>query len=114
MRAFAAADIFLHPSWHDAFGFVVLEAMGAGLPPLTSPWTGASMLVDEGRSGFVVDPADTGTIYRRLRELSEPGVRRRMGAEARRIAEGYGEEANFERVEEVCAVAADRKEGPVR
>lgn len=114
MRAFAAADVFLHPSWHDAFGFVVLEAMGAGLPPLTSPWTGAAMLVDEGRAGFVVDPADTGTIYRRLRELSDPALRSRMGAEARRIAERYGEEANFARVEEVCRIAADRQDGPIR
>lgn len=114
MRAFAAADVFLHPSWHDAFGFVVLEAMGAGLPPLTSPWAGASMLVDEGRAGFVVDPADTGTIYRRLRELSDAGVRGRMGREARRVAERYGEEVNFEQVEAVCALAADRQDGPIR
>jgi UDP-glucose:(heptosyl)LPS alpha-1,3-glucosyltransferase len=114
IRAYAAADLFLHPSWHDAFGFVVLEAMGAGLPPLTSPWAGAAMLVDEGRAGFVVDPADTGTIYRRLRELSDPGLRNRMGAEARRIAERYGEEANFARVEEVCRIAADRQDGPIR
>lgn len=114
IRAFAAADVFLHPSWHDAFGFVVLEAMGVGLPPLTSPWAGAAMVVDEGRAGFVVDPADTGTVYRRLRELAEPGLRARMGAEARRIAEAHGEELNFTRVEEVCRVAAGRQEGPIR
>ncbi len=114
MRAYAAADVFLHPSWHDSFGFVVLEAMGAGLPPLTSPWAGASMLVDEGRAGFVVDPADAGTVYRRLRELADGDLRRRMGAEARRIAERYGEEANFAQVEKVCRIAAGRQEGPVR
>jgi len=114
MRAFGAADVFLHPSWHDAFGFVVLEAMAAGLPPLTSPWAGAAMVVDEGRAGFVVDPADTGTVYRRLRELAEPGLRARTGAEARRIAEGYSEKANFSRVEEVCGIAAERQEGPIR
>ena len=115
IRAFAAADVFMHPSMHDAFGFVVLEAMGAGLPPLTSPWAGAAQLVEEGGSGYVVDPADTETIFRRLRELADPSVRARMGAEARRTAEAYGEEDNFLRVEAVCRIAAERQEGrPVR
>ena len=114
IRAFAAADVFMHPSMHDAFGFVVLEAMAAGLPPLTSPSTGAAQLVEDGRSGFVVDPADEGTIFRRLRELTDPSVRVRMGAEARWTAERHSEEANFAEVEEVMRIAASRQEGPVR
>jgi glycosyltransferase involved in cell wall biosynthesis len=114
IRAFGAADLFMHPSMHDAFGFVVLEAMAAGLPPLTSPWAGAAQLVEEGRSGFVVDPVDEGTIFRRLRELADPSVRARMGAEARRTAARYGEESNFAAVEEVFRIATSRQEGPIR
>jgi UDP-glucose:(heptosyl)LPS alpha-1,3-glucosyltransferase len=114
LRAFAAADVFMHPSTHDAFGFVVLEAMATGLPPLTSPWAGAAEVVDDGRSGFVVDPGDEDSMFRRLTELTDPSARARMGAEARRSAERYDEDANFARVEEVFRIAAARQEGPVR
>ncbi|MEJ2539766.1 MAG: glycosyltransferase family 4 protein, partial [Gemmatimonadota bacterium] len=114
MQADAAADVFLHPAWHDAIANVVLEAMAAGLPPLTSPWVGAGMFLGEGRAGFVVDPSDTGTLHRRLRELADPSAAARMGAEARRIIEDYGEDAAFARVEEVCRIAADRQDGPIR
>ena len=114
IRAFAAADVFMHLSMHDAFGFVVLEAMAAELTPLTTPWAGAAQVLEDGRSGFVVDPGDEGTIFRRLRELADPSVRARMGAEARRTAERYGEATNFAAVEEVFRIAAGRQKGPVR
>lgn len=113
MRAFAAADVFLHLSWHDAFGFVVLEAMAAGLPPLTTPWAGASMLVEEGRSGLLVDPDDGESVHRALQDLMEPAARRDMGRRAREIAEAHSEEVNFRRVEAVCREAARRWPGPV-
>jgi UDP-glucose:(heptosyl)LPS alpha-1,3-glucosyltransferase len=114
IRAFAAADAFLHLSWHDAFGFVVLEAMATGLPPLTTPWAGASMLVEHGVNGLVADPADDGAVYRALRALLENGEAARMGEAARATAEQYTEERNFRGVLEVMRTAAERTGAPVR
>ncbi len=114
LRAYAAADIFLHPSWHDAFGFVVLEAMACGLPVVTTPFTGAAMVIEDGVSGRVVDPSDAGMIHRYLHDLTDPDARRHMGDSARDVAETHDEAENFRAVERVCRIAAGRGEGPVR
>jgi glycosyltransferase involved in cell wall biosynthesis len=113
IRAFAAADVLLFPSWHDAFGFVILEAMACGIPVITTSYAGGSEIIENGVSGFVVDPEEPEEARARLRELAEPGRRAAMGAEARAVAEEHDEESNFRRVEEVFRVAAEGGRGPV-
>ena len=46
IEQYAAADALVHPSYHDGFGFVVLEAMACGLPAVVSREAGASEIVD--------------------------------------------------------------------
>jgi UDP-glucose:(heptosyl)LPS alpha-1,3-glucosyltransferase len=113
IRAFAASDVLLFPSWHDAFGFVILEAMACGIPVITTPFAGGSEVMEDGVSGFVVNPRDPEEARARLRELGEPDRRAAVGAEARAAAEGHGEESNFRRVEEVFRVAAEHGRAPV-
>jgi glycosyltransferase involved in cell wall biosynthesis len=97
---YAAADIFAMPSFDDTFGMVLLEAAAAGLPLVASPFAGASLeLVEEGRSGFLIEPDDTFAWAHALRELvRDPGMRRRFGMRAhaltlsrtpRQAADGY-------------------------
>jgi glycosyltransferase involved in cell wall biosynthesis len=54
---FAASDLFVLPSRHDGWGVVVNEALGSGLPLITSDRVGARDLVEDGRNGFIV-PAE--------------------------------------------------------
>lgn len=113
MRAFAAADVFLHLSWHDSFGFVVLEAMAAGLPVVTTRYAGASELLEHGTSGLLVDPGTPTEVRDGVRRLLDPDLRRRMGAAAAAAASGHPEEGNFEAVLEVLGTARARARGPV-
>lgn len=113
IRAFAAADVLLFPSWHDAFGFVILEAMACGLPVITTPYAGGSEVLANGVSGFVIDPEKPEEIRASLREMAQPDRRAAMGAEARNAAEEHGEESNFRRVEEVFRLAAEGGRGPI-
>jgi glycosyltransferase involved in cell wall biosynthesis len=113
IKAFAAADLLLFPSWHDAFGFVILEAMACGLPVITTPYAGASEIIEDGVSGFIVDPEEPGEVDDRLRLLADSGVRKELGEEARLTAEQYSEEKNFRRVEEILIEAAKRQKGPI-
>jgi UDP-glucose:(heptosyl)LPS alpha-1,3-glucosyltransferase len=49
-----AADVLLHPSYHENTGTAILEAMVAGLPVLTVAACGYAHYVEEASAGFVV------------------------------------------------------------
>ncbi len=111
MQAYAAADALMHLSWHDSFGFVVLEAMACGLPVITTPWVGAAEHITHGESGFVVDPGDDAAILSAVDALRSAAYREQLGAAAVLRAAPLTEQHNFEQVEAVFRVAAAR--GPV-
>ncbi len=87
--AFASADLFVMPSQTETLGFVVLEAMSAGLPVVAAPGGGIPDLVREGETGRLVDPTDAKRFADAIRGLLEDDDRRlRHAAAARRFAEG--------------------------
>jgi glycosyltransferase involved in cell wall biosynthesis len=61
-----AGDIFVLPSLAEGFGHVVLQAMAAGLPVLTTPNTCGPDVVREGVDGFIVPVRDSDAIAARL------------------------------------------------
>jgi len=58
--AFAAAiDVLLHPTWRDACGLVVLEALAAGTPVVTTSQAGAAeAVVSQAQGAVLPDPGD--------------------------------------------------------
>ena len=57
---YSSSDVFILPTREDCFGLVILEAMCASLPVISSKYAdGAFDLVTEGESGYIVDPEDT-------------------------------------------------------
>jgi glycosyltransferase involved in cell wall biosynthesis len=79
------ADIFVLPSLEDSYGLVVLEAMAAGLPVVTTTHTGASELLTHGVEGLVVPAGDVGALVDAVQWLARDPVRRQaMGEAARR------------------------------
>ena len=56
---YAAADLYVGPSLEDSFGLPILEAMACGLPVIASANAGASELIRDGETGFILrDPQD--------------------------------------------------------
>ncbi len=55
---FAAADLFLLPTWYDPFSNACLEALSAGLPVITTTANGFSEIIQSGVHGDVVEPGD--------------------------------------------------------
>ena len=52
---YSMCDIFVYPSFTDTFGFAIIEAMGFGLPVVSASGHSRRELIEEGKTGFVVD-----------------------------------------------------------
>jgi glycosyltransferase involved in cell wall biosynthesis len=83
----AACDVACQVSrWQEAFGLTIAEAMAAG-KPLIGTRTGAiPELIDDGRSGHLVEPGDTQALAERILSLAQNARQRcEMGQIGRRI-----------------------------
>lgn len=67
---YRAADALALPSIDrtEAFGLVLLEALACGTPVVASRLPGVRTLVDEGRTGFLVEPGDALDLAAKLAE----------------------------------------------
>jgi UDP-glucose:(heptosyl)LPS alpha-1,3-glucosyltransferase len=69
-RYFAAADLFVLPTYYEAWGLVIVEALASGIPVLTSKLAGAAVAVQEPEAGLLLDnPKDPAEITQKLRQL---------------------------------------------
>lgn len=86
-RELSACTLLAHPTLEDNCPNVVLEAMAAGVPVVAGRVGGVPDLVDEGVTGFLVDPMNAHEIASAIAGLlDDPARGRSMGAEARRQA----------------------------
>jgi rhamnosyl/mannosyltransferase len=96
------ADLFILPASHasEAFGLVQVEAMAAGLPVVcTELGTGTSYVNVDGETGLVVPPRDPDALAGAINGLlTDPALRRRMGARATARAQEFALPAMVERV----------------
>ncbi|NBR64294.1 MAG: glycosyltransferase, partial [Verrucomicrobia bacterium] len=79
----AAADLVAMTSLYEGHALVPLEAMLCGRPVLAMKVDGVEDSVEDGVTGILIRPGDTGAFAARLAELArDPGLRRRLGDEA--------------------------------
>lgn len=89
-RSVASMDIFFNPSVTETFGNVTLEAMAAGVPVVAARASGAVGLVDDGLTGFLVEPCDIAAYADALSTLiSDRDCRERMGSSGNKKAADY-------------------------
>lgn len=95
---YARMDILLLPTRRDAFPRVVMEAMCHGIPVVATRVDGVPEMVEDGVTGFLVEPEDVEEFARSVeRLLQDESLRRQMGRAGRERAkklfspEAYGE-----------------------
>ncbi len=105
----AASDVLVLPSVREQFGAVVVEAMGCGVPPIAVDRFGPAEIVDDGQTGWLVEPDDEESLARAMAEaIGDPHERRRRADAAYAVArERYAWPAIAERLAVVLDGALD-------
>jgi glycosyltransferase involved in cell wall biosynthesis len=103
--AFSRADVFSMPTFYDceAFPLVLLESMANGLPIVATRWRGIPSMVDDGETGFLVEPHDVTAVADRLARLAgDAELRAQMGMAGReRFVRDYTLPVHIERMRRV-------------
>jgi glycosyltransferase involved in cell wall biosynthesis len=101
-RAMGSADLFLFPSYYEAFSLATIEAAACGLPIVAAKINGTEDFIVPGETGEFVkhDPADIAAALDRL--MSDPERLMEMGKAARRRVE---REYTWDRVTDMTEAA---------
>ncbi len=95
-----AADVFVLPSLHEAFGLVYLEAMHCGLPVVAGRPGGQEDYLSDGRTGFLVPHADIDALVAALQRLViDPELRATMSQYNRTVAQRFSVAATADEYE---------------
>jgi glycosyltransferase involved in cell wall biosynthesis len=101
-RIVAAADVFVLASLREGLPIALLEAMAAGVPPVVTGVGGMPEVVEDGRHGSVVPPADPAALARAVAALlGDPATHRRMAEAARRRGAEFDIRLAVRRTEQV-------------
>ena len=103
------------PSRYEGFGIVYLEGMSFGLPAIASRAGGATDIVSDGETGFLIDPGDSQAVARAVTELATDTDRLvALGRAARQRYEQHPDWAETAaRVRQLLADVSSAPEVPV-
>jgi UDP-glucose:(heptosyl)LPS alpha-1,3-glucosyltransferase len=102
----AASDAFVLPTQYEAFCLAILEALGSGLPVVTTRVPGAQDAIIDGENGcLIADPRDSEELAETLRCLLDEGVREQFSRKAAASVTSYAWDSVLSRYEEVLQSA---------
>jgi glycosyltransferase involved in cell wall biosynthesis len=106
-----ASDLFAFPSEFEALGLSLIEAAACGLACVGSRTGGIVDVIDDGRSGLLVPPADAASLAGALQSLADdPARRAAFGAAGRAIALArFDADLSFDRYRALFADVAERR-----
>lgn len=92
----AAADIFVHPSYHEGFSISIVEAARLAKPLIACDVGGNSEIVKPGNNGILVNRQDSHMLAEAMVTLAEnPVLRKQYGDAARQI---YKAQFEFDKI----------------
>jgi len=88
-KLYSIAYVCVLPSYAEAFGMVLLEAMSSGCPVIGSEVGGIVNVIENGANGFTFRKGDVKDLERKLNTILDGCIRTKIGREARKIIEKY-------------------------
>ena len=70
------ADVFVAPSYNECFPLVLLEAMQHALPCISTKEGAIPDIIEDGKTGFVIDKKDAKVLAERIQELANDKEKR--------------------------------------
>ncbi len=106
-----AIDVLLLPSYWEGFGIVLIEAMAAGKPAISTLTSSMPEIVADGETGFLIEPGDAEALAQRSVELLKDGaLRKQFGAAAQeRVREMFTLDNMISRLEKYFAAQIARR-----
>ena len=100
--AMSGLDVLWHPARSEGLGTSVIDAMALGVPPIAFAVGGLPEVIEDGKSGLLVAPADIPGFVRAASALiSDDGLRAMLGEGAKRRAREFDSKRMIERTAEV-------------
>lgn len=86
-----AADAFVLPSLREGSSVSLVEAMAVGLPSIVTQVGGASEILSDSHSGFLIDPLDSNSIQSAMQQMLNLSheERQTMGERAKKEAQRF-------------------------
>ena len=107
-RHYAAAHVFVLPSYNEGMSVALLEAMASGLAVLVAPTGGTPELVQPEVNGLIFNWADVAELTAHLRRLAQDrALVRRMGEASRRRAAEFSWAMAAQRYTEIFTQLVD-------
>jgi glycosyltransferase involved in cell wall biosynthesis len=110
----SVANLFVLPSLHEGMPNVVLEAMAASVPVVATAVDGALEIIEHGHDGYLVEPANSQELGRRILELvQDEQLRNSFSRHGRdKIVASFSQEKitdHYERLFEDCLNGSVRR-----
>jgi glycosyltransferase involved in cell wall biosynthesis len=84
------SDVFILPSYNEGLPLAMIEAMGWGLPIITTPIAGIPEVVTPEHNGFLIEPGNIQLLARSIQVLIDnETLRLSMGKAARKTVETF-------------------------
>lgn len=78
--AYQNADIFVFPTFFETWGLVINEAMNAGLPVISTNVGSIPLIIDDGETGYIVEPRNAIALADKMEILLlDEKLREKMG-----------------------------------
>jgi glycosyltransferase involved in cell wall biosynthesis len=112
---YARADLFVLPTRAEFFGIASVEAMASGLPVIAGDVGGARDIVDDGETGWLIEPTESALAAALERAVDLRDRLRSMGRQARAVAEQrFDGKRNDALLVDLIVEAAERQRHPSR